>query len=43
MRGVQLSTKQVHLVRVLFSIGVTAFVALGSFLTIQHLISLALK
>jgi hypothetical protein len=34
-------TKQTELLRVLFSIGVTAFVAAGTFVTIRYLISLS--
>ena len=41
MGRVHLNEKQVHLARVLFSIGLTAFVALGSFLTIRFLIGLS--
>ena len=43
MRGVHLSIKQVHLLRVLFSIGLTAFVGVGTFLVIRHLIGLSAK
>jgi hypothetical protein len=38
MRSLHLSTKQVELVRLLFSIGLTAFVSVGTFLLIRHLI-----
>jgi hypothetical protein len=37
-RILHLDTKQVELVRLLFSIGVTVFVSVGSFLTIRYLI-----
>jgi hypothetical protein len=37
MRILRLDTKQVELVRVLFSISVTVFVAVGSFLAIRYL------
>jgi hypothetical protein len=37
MRSLHLDTKQVGLVRVLFSISMTIFVALGSFLTLRYL------
>jgi hypothetical protein len=33
--------KQVHLLRVLFSIGITAFVAVGTFMVIRYLIALS--
>jgi hypothetical protein len=38
MRILHLDTKQVELVRLLFSIGVTVFVGVGSFLGIRYLI-----
>ena len=36
MRMLHLDTKQAELVRILFSIGLTAFVGLGTFIVIQH-------
>jgi len=41
MRVIYLKTKQVELLRILFSIGLTAFVSLGTFLAIRHLIGLS--
>ena len=38
MRSLHLDTKQVELVRLVFSIGVTIFVSVGTFLAIRHLI-----
>jgi hypothetical protein len=38
MRGLR---KQVHLLRILFSIGVTTFVAVGTFMVIRYLIALS--
>jgi hypothetical protein len=43
MRSVHFSTKQVHLLRVLFSIGLTAFVGVGSFLALRYLIDLSAR
>jgi hypothetical protein len=43
MRGVHLSSKQFDLLRVLFSMGVTASVAVSTFLVIRYLISLSVK
>jgi hypothetical protein len=40
MSSVHLSAKQAHVARVLFSIGVTAFVGEGSFLVLRYLIGL---
>jgi hypothetical protein len=40
MRILHLDTKQVELVRLLFSIGLTAFVGLGTLIVIRHLIGL---
>jgi hypothetical protein len=37
MRMLHLNTKQAELIRILFSIGLTAFVALGAFIVIEHL------
>jgi hypothetical protein len=42
MRILHLDTKQVELVRLLFSIGVTVFVGVGSFLAIRYLIGSSL-
>ena len=42
MRVLHLNAKQVELLRVLFSVGLTAFVAVGTFLVIRHLNSLSL-
>jgi hypothetical protein len=41
MRSLHLNTKQVELVRLLFSIGVTAFVGVGTFLILQYLVGLS--
>jgi hypothetical protein len=41
MRGLHLSIKRVELVRILFSIGLTAFVSVSAFLTIRYLIGLS--
>jgi len=41
MRILHLNIKQVELLRLLFSIGLTAFVAVGTFLVIRHLMSLS--
>jgi hypothetical protein len=41
MRGLHLSTKRIHLLRAPFSIGITAFVAVGTFMLIQYLIGLS--
>ena len=38
MRSLRLDTKKVELVRLVFSIGVTVFVSVGTFLAIQYLI-----
>jgi hypothetical protein len=38
MRSLHLDTKQVELVRLVFSIGVTIFVSVGTFLAIRYLI-----
>jgi hypothetical protein len=38
MRRLHLDAKQVELVGLVFSIGVTVFVSVGTFLAIQHLI-----
>jgi hypothetical protein len=38
MRSLHLDAKQVELVRLVFSIGVTIFVSVGTFLAIRHLI-----
>jgi hypothetical protein len=38
MRSLHLDTKQVELVRLVFSIGVTVFVGVGTFLALRHLI-----
>jgi hypothetical protein len=38
MRSRHLDTKQVELVRLVFSIGVTVFVSVGTFLAIRYLI-----
>jgi hypothetical protein len=40
MRILHLDTKQVELVRVLFSIGLTAFVGVGTVIVIRYLIGL---
>jgi hypothetical protein len=37
MRVPHLDTKQAELVRILFSIGLAAFVGLGTFIVVQHL------
>ena len=37
MRIVHLDTKQVELVRLLFAVGMTVFVSVGSFLAIRYL------
>jgi hypothetical protein len=42
MRILHLDTKQVELVRLLFSIGLTAFVGVGTFIVIRHLIGSSL-
>jgi hypothetical protein len=42
MRTLHLDAKQVELVRLLFSIGVTVFVGVGSFLAIRYLIGSSL-
>jgi hypothetical protein len=39
-RILHLDTKQVELVRVLFSIDMTAFVSVGTFVIIRHLVGL---
>ena len=39
-RILHLDTKQVEFVRVLFSIGMTAFVSVGAFVVIRHLVGL---
>jgi hypothetical protein len=41
MRGLHLSIRQVELVRILFSIGMTVSVSVGTFLAIRHLIGLS--
>jgi hypothetical protein len=41
MRSLYLNTKQVELARILFSVGVTAFVSVGTFLAIRYLIGLS--
>ena len=38
MRSLRFDTKQVELVRLVFSIGVTIFVSVGTFLAIRYLI-----
>ena len=38
MRSLRLDTKKVELVRLVFSIGVTVFVSVGTFLAIRYLI-----
>lgn len=38
MRALRLDTKQVELARVLFSVSLTIFVGVGSFLAIRYLI-----
>ena len=38
MRSLHLDAKQVELVRLVFAIGVTIFVSVGTFLAIRHLI-----
>ena len=40
MRVLHLNTKQAEILRFMFSIGLTAFVSLGTFLAIRHLIGL---
>jgi hypothetical protein len=39
--GLQLSTKQAELLRVLFSMGLTAFVGAGTFVVIRYLTGLS--
>ncbi len=41
MHSLRLSNKQVELLRVLFSIGLTAFVGAGTFMAIRYLIGLS--
>jgi len=41
MRVIYLKTKQVELLRILFSIGLTAFVGVGTFMTIRYLVGLS--
>ena len=41
MHGLHLSTKQIHVLRALFSIGITAFVAVGTYMLMRYLIGLS--
>jgi len=41
MRVIYLKTKQVELLRILFCIGLTAFVGAGTFMTIRYLVGLS--
>jgi len=41
MRGLRLSNKQVELFRVLFSVGMTAFVGGGTLIVLRYLIGLS--
>jgi len=41
MRSLHISTKRIELARILFSIGMTAFVSVSTFLTIRYLIGLS--
>jgi hypothetical protein len=41
MRSLHNSTKRIELARILFSIGMTAFVSVGTFLTIRYLIGMS--
>jgi hypothetical protein len=41
MRSLHLSTRQAELARILFSIGMTVSVSVGTFLAIRHLIGLS--
>jgi hypothetical protein len=41
MRVIHLKTKQVELLRILFSFGLTAFVGVGTFITLLYLFGLS--
>jgi hypothetical protein len=41
MRVIYLSTKQVELLRILFSVGLTALVGVGTFMIIRYLFGLS--